>query len=266
VVAIAMTALGGLALAFVGYLLVFTNLQGDRAQHRLQHEFAVGSPALNGQIPPEGQPVAILRIPSLGLTQAVVEGTTARDLESGPGLLPGSALPGTAGNTVIAGRRLLFGHPFANLDRLRPGDVITVVGGLGRFDYRVSRVVAVVAGRPDPITPSTTARLTLVTANGSSPGSGRFAVLAQLMGKPAGATAPARTEPPASELGLAGEPAAALPSVLWGELLVLAVVATALAYRRSRQPLATYLLSTPVMVALMVAFFQNLVRLLPGTM
>ena len=90
---------------------------GSRAQQKLLSELHghAGLATLTGHVPPEGKAVAILDIPGLHLDQVVVEGTSATDLTAGPGLMPGSALPGTPGNTVIAGRRYLYGKPFSAL-------------------------------------------------------------------------------------------------------------------------------------------------------
>ncbi|HXQ59656.1 MAG TPA: class E sortase, partial [Acidimicrobiales bacterium] len=133
------TAFGVVVALLAGYLFGFTALQHARAQQRLLAGLngKVGLTALSGRIPAEGRPVAILEIPVLHLEQVVVAGTSAVDLASGPGLMPGSAPPGVRGNTVIAGRRLLYGHPFSGLGRLRRGDRIHIIGGLGSFDYRV---------------------------------------------------------------------------------------------------------------------------------
>ena len=60
---------------------------------------------------PEGQPAGVITIPALGLTQVVVEGTTATDLLKGPGLMPGTARPGSLGNSVMAGHRTIAGSP-----------------------------------------------------------------------------------------------------------------------------------------------------------
>jgi len=42
----------------------------------------------------EGQPQALLVIPSIGVRQVVVKGTSSTDMLAGPGLMPDTALPG----------------------------------------------------------------------------------------------------------------------------------------------------------------------------
>jgi sortase A len=71
--------------------------------------------------PMRGAPVARLRVPRLGLDEIVLEGVGDRELNAGPGHLPGSALPGTAGNAVISAHR---DRHFRTLDRIQLGDTI----------------------------------------------------------------------------------------------------------------------------------------------
>lgn len=263
-----LTAIGIVVVAFALYVVVFTNLHASRAQQRLLSHFGSASPAFRGQLPAEGGPVAVLSIPALNLQAAVVQGTSAQDLQAGPGLMPDTAFPGTGGNSVIAGRRLSFGHYFAHLDRLRTGDQLQVTDALGRFTYEVTSVGLVRPGQVDPISPSRAAQLTLITSNSSSSPwpTGRYAVEASLIGSPAAAAPVPKGEPPTSERALAGDGSALPQIVLWTVLLLLSVVLAVVAYKRWRQPVAIYLLSTPILLAVVALAFENWVRLLPATL
>ena len=76
-------------------------------------------------------------------------GVSEADLKKGPGLYPGSAAPGQLGNIAIAGHRTGWGAPFADLDELAPGDVVSVEDPQGAvFDYEVTSVAYV---RPDEV-------------------------------------------------------------------------------------------------------------------
>ncbi|MDX8151748.1 class E sortase [Patulibacter brassicae] len=90
-----------------------------------------------------GEPAARLRIPRLGLDQVVVQGVDRGPLERGPGLYPSQPLPGAPGTAAIAGHRTTYGAPFRHLDRMRPGDPITVELAYGRVRYRVTTVRSV---------------------------------------------------------------------------------------------------------------------------
>jgi sortase A len=267
-VALTFLTLGLCLIAFVAYAFLFTGLQEQRQQHALLNAFVTPDKTslFSGKIPPEGQPAAVLSIPDIGLHQVVVEGTSAADLAKGPGVMIGTARPGTKGNAVIAGRLTTGGAPFAHITRLRSGDHITVVTGLGVFHYSVTQVGAVLVGHVDPISPSRVARLTLVTSNSPLLPDGRNYVIAKLTSTPAVAPVP-HSFAPASQRALSGDSRAIVPTVLWGVLFAAALVAAFVAYRRAPRYIWTvYILSTPVILALALEWFTNVYQLLPATL
>jgi len=265
-IGIGLTGVGLVLVLFVAYLFGFTTLQGARAQRRLVAKIHKGAPALLGEVPKPGQPVAILRIPALGVNEAVVEGTSARQLQGGPGLVVGSAYPGTAGNTVIAARRMTFEHPFAHLDRLHVGDRIQVLGAYGAVTYEVTGSHAVKPGETNPASATLTAQLTLVTSNHGLFPDGLLAVSAKLIGKPLAANAALGARPPLGALGLAGDSAATAPALLWTEVLIMAIVLAVFLFKRVRPRKVVYLLGTPVLLTLAVLSFEHVARLLPATL
>jgi sortase A len=86
---------------------------------------------------PTGQPLGRVRIPRIGLSAVVVQGTSAGQLRDGPGHYPGTPLPGDRGTVAIAGHRTTFGAWFRHIDRLKAADTINVDLPYGRFTYRV---------------------------------------------------------------------------------------------------------------------------------
>jgi len=86
-----------------------------------------------------GRPVGRIRIPAIGLNRVVVDGTDGASLRTGPGHYPATPLPGAHGTVAIAGHRTTYGAPFRRIDRIRPGQTITVDMPYGRFAYRVER-------------------------------------------------------------------------------------------------------------------------------
>ena len=103
--------------------------------------------ALAQPVPADGEAVARLEIPRMGLNRIVVEGATAGDLAKGPGHFPETPLPGQLGNAAIAGHRTTHLHPFYDIDELQPGDEIIVTTLNGRYVYRVTGTEIVVAQR-----------------------------------------------------------------------------------------------------------------------
>jgi sortase A len=92
------------------------------------------------ELPPieDGDPVARIEIPRIGVDDIVVAGVDKGDLKKGPGHYPGTPLPGQLGNAAIAGHRTTYGQPFYDVDDLQPGDEIVVTTLAGRYVYRVT--------------------------------------------------------------------------------------------------------------------------------
>lgn len=156
------------AIGLLGYPL-YTNFYQGRVQDRLSDEIA--SPELQQKYRERriavGDSLTRIQIPKLGVDTIVVEGTTASALRAGAGHYPDTPLPCEDGNVGIAGHRTTYGKPFANLDRLVPGDTIILQTPIGSCTYEVSKqpfIVAptnlsVVADNP------TTRELTLTTCH-----------------------------------------------------------------------------------------------------
>ena len=85
-----------------------------------------------------GDPLGRIIIPKLDIHPVFVNGTRwGPDLTRGPGQYERTALPGLGRVTAIAGHRTTFGAPFRHIDRLEPGDVITLEMPYGTFRYIV---------------------------------------------------------------------------------------------------------------------------------
>jgi sortase A len=91
-----------------------------------------------------GDAIGRIRIPRLGASFELVQGTDSASLEKGPGHYPGTALPGLGQTVAIAGHRTTYLAPFRHIDALRPGNRIVVNMPYGRFTYVVQfrRIVA----------------------------------------------------------------------------------------------------------------------------
>ncbi len=82
-----------------------------------------------------GTPVARLLIPSIGLDEVIVAGVGGKELDSGPGHLPGTPLPGATGNSVISAHRDMH---FRRFGELAPGDTVTTVTTSHRVTWRIT--------------------------------------------------------------------------------------------------------------------------------
>lgn len=86
-----------------------------------------------------GQALGRIQIPAADADFVLVKGSAPGDLRRGPGVYDGSPLPGSPGTVAIAGHRTTYLSPFRHLDRLKPGDSITIDMPYARFRYRVER-------------------------------------------------------------------------------------------------------------------------------
>ena len=139
-IALLITAVGLLGYPF------YTNLQQNRLQGEKTRQLA--SPELkdayrNGTLK-DGDALTRIQIPAIDVDVVVVEGTSATALRAGAGHYPSTPLPCEAGNVAIAGHRTTYGKPFANVDRLKPKDVIVLETPIGKCTYTVSRAPYIV--------------------------------------------------------------------------------------------------------------------------
>jgi sortase A len=88
----------------------------------------------------EGDLVGRIEIGRLGVSAIMLSGTTARTLRRAVGHIPGTALPGEAGNVGLAGHRDSF---FRELDGIMAGDTISLVTPHGDLNYQVDTVFVV---------------------------------------------------------------------------------------------------------------------------
>jgi sortase A len=224
-----------LLLAFVVEVGVVGQVREVRAQrlgyadlryHLARGDAPLGQTDVNGVLVPLGTPVALLQIPSIGLSQVVFEGTTSSVLTRGPGHRRDTPYPGQPGTSLIYGRQSAYGGPFARVPDLKRGDTISVATAQGVQSYTVTDLRT--AGDPIPVLNAGESRLTLITADGIPFVPSRIVrVDAQLKTKVqlAPAVAFGTGSLPTSEGVMVGDRSAALPLFLWAELLLLAALA-----------------------------------------
>lgn len=86
----------------------------------------------------DGDAIARLRVPRLGLDVVVVNGTNVGDLRRGPGRHEDTFMPGEGKLVYVAGHRTTYGAPFSDINALEAGDRITVELPYGTVEYRVT--------------------------------------------------------------------------------------------------------------------------------
>ncbi|HVH56329.1 MAG TPA: class D sortase [Vicinamibacterales bacterium] len=105
-------------------------------------------------------PLAVLRVPKIRLEVAVLRGTDDFTLNRAVGHIDDTALPGTDGNSGIAGHRDGF---FRGLKDIGPEDVIELETLRGKEVYRVERIWVVDPEDVSVLDPTPMRSLTLVT-------------------------------------------------------------------------------------------------------
>jgi sortase A len=143
-------------------------------QKKLLHEFKTHQPA--------GEELTKLSIPRIGLNAVVIEGTSSHSLLLGPGHMTGSAIPGSTGNSVIAGHRDTF---FRHLPSLKTGDAIYILRSGKRFHYAVIGRRVVQANDISVLRANKRSVLTLITcypAHFIGPAPQRLIIVAKLVG------------------------------------------------------------------------------------
>ena len=199
--------LGLLMFLFVGYQLWGTGIEEAQSQNKLENRFSeiavatsttpstslapsTSEPPVVTTVAPskpivinEGDPIAIIEMPTIGVTKYVVAGVQTADLKKGPGHYPATPFPGELGNASIAGHRTTYGEPFRHLDDLNIGDPIVITDLLGRqFTYLVSNQQVVEANDSWVVatTDPTKAILTLTTCHPEFSAKQRLIVSAEL--------------------------------------------------------------------------------------
>jgi LPXTG-site transpeptidase (sortase) family protein len=154
---------GILALGCVVFTLLDARLYQASAKHFLDTQIHVArEQPLAYPIPivKEGDVLGRVDIPRLGVSVAILQGTSSRVLRLGAGHIAGTPRPGEVGNSGIAGHRDTF---FRELRDLRANDEIQLQTATGLFKYEVDWVKVVAPDDVSVLAASTDSVLTLVT-------------------------------------------------------------------------------------------------------
>ena len=104
-----------------------------------------------------------IQIPAIGVDAPIVQGDGWEQLKKGVGQHIGSANPGETGNVVLSAHNDIFGEIFRDLDRLKPGDVITIYTNQRAYTYVVSESQVVEPTQVDLMESTSQPTLTLIS-------------------------------------------------------------------------------------------------------
>lgn len=196
--------LGALLLLFVAWQLWWTDVTANREQavaiQALERGFthdatpgpaATPDPLATLKNVPFGEAFAIVRIPRFGADYArpVLQGTDHETLGKGVGHYVGTAMPGEIGNFATAGHRTTYGKPYADIDKLRPGDFIVIETKANYIVYAVQSHVIVTPDHVEVIAPvpqhpgatPTEAWMTMTACHPKFSAQQRYVVFSKLM-------------------------------------------------------------------------------------
>ena len=264
-----MIVAGLLLLSFVAYQLWGTGIVESRSQTAIAKQFVKPQPIQ----PQLGGLVGRITIPSIGVSKYVVAGVRLKDLERGPGLFPGSPMPGQKGNVAIAGHRTTFGAPFSRIDELRGNERIILESKDGTFTYIVNGEPKIVLATDTAVAKTTNpdiATITLVSCYPKWTSTKRIVVVATLDSTvlPLPAT-PLVTSEPIDQQSIAGwfHDPTAWPTVLFfGLALIVIRIVAGLMTRRGRRKIFVYPIAFGIFIPTLFLFFGGLTRLLPANL
>lgn len=147
---------GLLALGYVAFVII------DARHYQTVEHRRLGRAAAEASVVPaiEGVAIGEIHIARLGLAAVIVQGDSSDILQRAVGHLADTALPGEAGNVVLAAHRDTFFRP---LKGIRIGDAIAVVTPAGDYEYLVISTAVVAPDAIEVLRPTTERILTLVT-------------------------------------------------------------------------------------------------------
>ena len=169
---------GILLLGYVGFTLLEARLYQASAKRSLENQIRLQNdqvqkeqvekeqgenhtkPVTSRAVTKTGDVLGRMDIPRLGMSVAVLQGTSSRVLRLGIGHIAGTPLPGEDGNIGIAGHRDTF---FRGLKDIRKNDEIQIQTARGLSRYEVDWAKVVANDDQGVLAPSTNSALTLVT-------------------------------------------------------------------------------------------------------
>lgn len=163
----------GSVLIIVGIFLissvVYKRVETNKKQNELKSvlQDVIKEESVSGEVSYNNlgyTPVGLIEIPSIGLSQGLVEGITDEILQYYIGHFEDSAQPGEKGNFAVAGHRVSnYSEAFVNLYKVKPGDLISVKSKGKDFIYEVEENFIVDPDDIDVLDETKDETITLVT-------------------------------------------------------------------------------------------------------
>lgn len=142
-------------------------ITGDRQTNEIKmpgHMRSIVASAIDISVPTHAPEQGIrIRIPAIGVDAPIVQGDGPEQLKKGVAQHLGTPNPGQNGNLVLSGHNDAFGEVFRDLDKLRPGDTITIYTNQHEFTYIVSGTGIVPPTQVEVMDPTEKPTVTLIS-------------------------------------------------------------------------------------------------------
>lgn len=133
-------------------------------------------------IPTPGPEHAIqVQIPAINVDAPVVQGDGWEQLKKGVGQHIGTANPGQKGNIVLSAHNDIFGEIFRDLEKLKPGDQVTLFTSQRAYTYVITGSKIVEPNQVEVMTPTRDATVTLISCYPYLVDNQRIVVTARLL-------------------------------------------------------------------------------------
>lgn len=148
-----LVTLAAVALLYIFYQLVYTNLNSEIQTRELASDFksrvldeaelSSNGVNTNSAEPKSLKPatvIGLMYIPALKSDvwgEPIVAGTGYSELAQGIGHYTQNQLPAEAGNFAVAGHRVTYGQPFYHFEKLATGDEVFVLMEEGWYSYEL---------------------------------------------------------------------------------------------------------------------------------
>jgi sortase A len=120
-------------------------------------------------------------IPKINLVHPIFDGIEESAIHWGPGHWPGSALPGSVGNSVFAGHRVTHTRPFLDIDLLTAGNQIIFHLATGTYVYEVTDHIIVGPNDVWITNPTSTPTVTIFACHPKHSAAKRYVVRGKLI-------------------------------------------------------------------------------------
>ena len=104
-----------------------------------------------------------IQIPAINVDAPIVQGDAWEQLKKGVGQHIGTPNPGENGNIVLSAHNDIFGEIFRELDKLQPGDVVTLYTSQRQYNYVITGTQLVEPTRVEVMNPTPNATITLIS-------------------------------------------------------------------------------------------------------